>query len=168
MQEMQVQFLGQEDLLDKEVTTRSSILARKIPWGAWWATVHGVAKSQTWLSEDTCTAYSQSGFRFWRRGSQKFDSSGLSGSHLSVAPVCQLHFCRMSYSLYYESTQRKEQVRGLCGWCTWLQSWGSPPRLRQNARVLDPGYLFKAAWLQEGSFILRFSHLMCGDNTCLT
>ena len=32
MQERQVQFLGQEDPLEKEMTTHSSILAREIPW----------------------------------------------------------------------------------------------------------------------------------------
>ena len=34
--------------LGKEMATHSSILAWKIPMdrGAWWATVHGVAKSQ--------------------------------------------------------------------------------------------------------------------------
>ena len=32
MQETQVQFLGQEDLLEKEMATHSSILAREIPW----------------------------------------------------------------------------------------------------------------------------------------
>ena len=32
MQETQVQFLGREDLLEKEMTTHSSILAWKIPW----------------------------------------------------------------------------------------------------------------------------------------
>ena len=55
MQEMRVQFLGQEDPPEKEIATHTSILAWKIPMGrgAWWATVHGVAKSQTrlkWLS----------------------------------------------------------------------------------------------------------------------
>ena len=39
MQETQVQFLGPEDSLKKEMTTNSSILAWKIPWTeAWWAT----------------------------------------------------------------------------------------------------------------------------------
>ena len=44
-----VQSLSQEDPLEKEVATHSSILAWEIPWteGAWWATVHGVAKGQT-------------------------------------------------------------------------------------------------------------------------
>ena len=32
MQEMQVQSLGQEDPLEKEMATHSSILAGKIPW----------------------------------------------------------------------------------------------------------------------------------------
>ena len=32
MQETQVQSLGQEDLLEKEMATHSSILAQRIPW----------------------------------------------------------------------------------------------------------------------------------------
>ena len=38
------------------MATYSSILAWRIPWterGAWWATVHGVAKNQTQLSIHT-------------------------------------------------------------------------------------------------------------------
>ena len=44
--------LEQTHMLEKEMVTHSSILARKIApdRGAWWATVHGVAKSQTRLS----------------------------------------------------------------------------------------------------------------------
>ena len=56
MLKTQVQFLGQEDPLEKEMATHSSTLAWKIPWmdgGASWATVHGVAKTQTRLSEFT-------------------------------------------------------------------------------------------------------------------
>ena len=53
MQETWVQSLDQEDPLEKETATHSSILAWKIPWteGAWRATVHGVAKSRTRLSD---------------------------------------------------------------------------------------------------------------------
>ena len=32
MQETRVQFLGQEDALEKEMATHSNILAWKIPW----------------------------------------------------------------------------------------------------------------------------------------
>ena len=37
--------------LEKEMATHSSILAWRIPMdrGAWWATVHGVAKNRPWL-----------------------------------------------------------------------------------------------------------------------
>ena len=51
--ETQIQSLGQEDPLEKEMTTHSSILAWRIPWteGAWQATVHEVTKNQTWLSD---------------------------------------------------------------------------------------------------------------------
>ena len=55
MWESWVRSLGQEDSLEKETATHSSIHARKIPWilGAWWATIHGVTKSRTQLSEFT-------------------------------------------------------------------------------------------------------------------
>ena len=48
MQETQVQSLGQEDPLEKEMATYSTILAWRIPCGgACWAIVHGVVKSWT-------------------------------------------------------------------------------------------------------------------------
>ena len=52
-------ILGQEDPLEKKMVTHSGILASRIPVdrGAWWATVHGVAKPQTrlkQLSMQTC------------------------------------------------------------------------------------------------------------------
>ena len=46
-----VQSLGQDDLLEKEMATHSSIFAWEILWtGAWQASVHGVAKESdmTW------------------------------------------------------------------------------------------------------------------------
>ena len=47
-----VQSLGWEDPLEESMATHSSILAWRIPMDkeAWWATLHGVAKSQTQLS----------------------------------------------------------------------------------------------------------------------
>ena len=48
-QETRVRSLGQEDLLEKEMATHSSVLAWRIPWteepGG--VMVHGVTKSQT-------------------------------------------------------------------------------------------------------------------------
>jgi len=52
MQDIYVRFLGQEDTLEKEMSTHSSVL----PWensmdrGAWRATVCGVEKSWTQLT----------------------------------------------------------------------------------------------------------------------
>ena len=45
--------LAWEDPLDEGMATHSSILAWRIPMdrGIWWATVHGVAQSLTWLSD---------------------------------------------------------------------------------------------------------------------
>ena len=42
-------ILGQEDPLEEGMATHSSSLAWRIPMdrGAWWATVHGVARSGT-------------------------------------------------------------------------------------------------------------------------
>ena len=46
LQEIQIQSLGWEDPLEKEMATHSSILSWEIPWteGTWRATVHGVIK----------------------------------------------------------------------------------------------------------------------------
>ena len=53
MQETYVRFLGWEDPLEKEMTTHPSILAWRIPWteNPVGGGVHGVAKSQTQLSD---------------------------------------------------------------------------------------------------------------------
>ena len=49
MWETWVQSLGWEDLLEKGMAAHSRILDWRIPIdrGAWWATVHGVAESDT-------------------------------------------------------------------------------------------------------------------------
>ena len=68
--ETRVQSLGWEDPLEKEMTTHSCTLPWKIPWTerllrAWQATVHGVAKSWTPLSDFTLLYfhfYFQQGF----------------------------------------------------------------------------------------------------------
>ena len=52
MWETWVQSLGWEDSLEEGMATHSRILTWRIPMdrGVWWATVHGVAKSRTQLS----------------------------------------------------------------------------------------------------------------------
>ena len=50
MWETQLWSLGQEDPLEKEMATHSSVLENPIDREAWWATVHGVTKSRTLLS----------------------------------------------------------------------------------------------------------------------
>ena len=50
---MQIESLGREDPLEKEMATHCSILAWRIPWAeeAWQAAVHGVTKNQIQLSD---------------------------------------------------------------------------------------------------------------------
>ena len=52
MRETWVQSLDWEDPLEEGMASHFSILAWRIPMGrgAWWATVHGVAKIQTQLN----------------------------------------------------------------------------------------------------------------------
>ena len=47
MQELRVRSLAQEDPLEEEMATHSSIFAWRILMdrGAWWATVHGVKRA---------------------------------------------------------------------------------------------------------------------------
>ena len=47
MQETQVLSLGWEDPLEKDMATQYSYLENSMDRGAWWAIVHGVAKSWT-------------------------------------------------------------------------------------------------------------------------
>ena len=52
MSEMQVRSLGQEDALEKGLTTHSSILSWRIPWTEEpGGLVHGITRSQTRLSD---------------------------------------------------------------------------------------------------------------------
>ena len=54
VQETRVQSLGWEDPLEKEMATQYfqySCLENIMDRGAWWAAVHGVAKSQARLSD---------------------------------------------------------------------------------------------------------------------
>ena len=58
IQETQVQFLGQEDLLEKEIATHSSILAWKIPWMEEPGELHSMASQR--VGHDWVTSLSLS------------------------------------------------------------------------------------------------------------
>ena len=68
MQETWVWFLGGEDPLEEGMATHSSILTWRIPMdkGAWWATVCGAAKSQTWLRTKHSIAHVLHRRRAWQ------------------------------------------------------------------------------------------------------
>ena len=57
-QETQIQSLGQEDPLEKEMATHSSILAWKNPMdgGTWQATAHGLAEVE-WTEQLTLSLF---------------------------------------------------------------------------------------------------------------
>ena len=75
MGETWVQSLGREDTPEKGMATHSSILTWRIPTDrrAWRATVHGVAKSRTRLSDTQCemvplvTKHSRGATSLWAR-----------------------------------------------------------------------------------------------------
>ena len=81
MQETRVQSLGQENPLEKEMATHSSTLGLENPMegGAWWATVHGVAKSRTRLSDFTHSLWFNLSFPYngMQLNSSCFEPQGL-------------------------------------------------------------------------------------------
>ena len=58
---MWISSLGWEDVLEEEMATCSkySCLENSVDRGAWWVTVHGVAKSQARLNDSTPYLYSK-------------------------------------------------------------------------------------------------------------
>ena len=69
MWETWVRSLVQEDPLEKEMAIQSRIPAWEIPWiGAWWATVPGVAESQTQPSVYTLKDHIHSQKKYYVRG----------------------------------------------------------------------------------------------------
>ena len=59
MQKTWTWSLGWGDPLEEGMATHSGILPWRIPMdrGSWWATVHGVAKSPTWLSTEASPTF---------------------------------------------------------------------------------------------------------------
>ena len=85
MQETPVWLLGQEDPLEEDMATHSSILAWRSPMdrGAWQATVHGVAKSQAYLSNQAQNEAHVS--KTW------WDRSALMRSACKPCPIQMVH-----------------------------------------------------------------------------
>ena len=57
MQEIQVQFLGQEDSLEEAIATHSSILAWKIPWTEELGGLQSMGLANSWTG--LCDFHSQ-------------------------------------------------------------------------------------------------------------
>ena len=103
MQEMLVPSLGEENPLEKEMATYSSILALEKPTdrGAWQATVNGVAKSQTQLSTHTNTVITfadsavkskEQWFQYWKPGNveSRKDAGKLMSIHSNLFLLCTM------------------------------------------------------------------------------
>ena len=88
--------LSWEDLLEEGIATHFSILAWRIPMdrGTWWATVHGTAKSQTWLSDHRISkcrceldSYIHLSFSFQIIKCSSWDA-GWHGWEVAAGPTC--------------------------------------------------------------------------------
>ena len=64
-----------EDVLEKDMAPHSSILVWEIPWtGVWWATGHGITKSQIQLSD---SAYPPVMLSLWWRSVEKLGEESI-------------------------------------------------------------------------------------------
>ena len=118
MRETRVRFLGWEDPLEKGNGNprQYSCLENSTDRGAWWATVHEVAKSQTRLSNFTSGSFSTVLQKLTQRCKAtipQFFKKGTSNQHLD---------CR--WSLREQEGLGKTEVSGSCNWverCYWLK-----------------------------------------------
>ena len=108
-----------------------SSLGNPMDRGAWWPTVHGVTKSQTWLSDWTCTHTRNmvmTGILIpagtWTPKSQQpgFPSAGMMGSaHLFLCPFpsastwSQTHWMKRDHSPLEETRDPLSRI-----WCNWM------------------------------------------------
>ena len=138
MWETQVRSLGQEDPLEKEMATQSSILAWRIPGTAepWWASVCGVAQSQTRLKLLSSSSSIQPLPGLWQASSpgpqpllfrvQNSDTPPLPPSHKSenFSPS----MCDSSWKLLFRLTDcfswspfwGSLELLSSPGWWTWI------------------------------------------------
>ena len=103
---MQVQSLGQEDPLEQGMATHSKILLENsMDRGFWWAIVHGVTESQTWLCTQAPLAY------LARINLRRSDS----WPHPTVLHPCFTLTSQMSSTRFFPKTwEQVENVREEC------------------------------------------------------
>ena len=116
-----VRSLSCEDPLEDSMPTSSSILVWRIPMNrrAWQATVHGVAKSQTWLSNSVHT-------------------------HISLIGDC----CASFTSINHGTPRREEAVAGLLRGSRHICIgfiWGGGEAVCWIQRLLSPAW---ALWIR--------------------
>ena len=99
MQEKWVQSLGWEDFLEEKIATQSSYSCLDNPMDrrAWWATVHGVRKSQTqlsnWVSESIPSGH------YWSH-QQKGHLTAMTRRHNPACAVKDCYVLRFSFRSY--------------------------------------------------------------------
>ena len=112
MQETWVQSLDWDDPLEEGMATPSSIFVWRIPMdrGAWWVTLHGVAKSQTRLSDQ---AHAQGVIQIriprWLSGKESSHQAGSVG----LIPGLEIN----------QSILR--EINPDCHWKDWYWIWSS-------------------------------------------
>ena len=110
-----VQSCGWEDPLEEGMATYSSILAWRIPMDrrAWWATVHRVAKSLTWLSD-----HAQHSRTSWPRS----QGDGIKTQFFPISWLDLLQCCfhlQASYCVHDQVTLTASHTWGKKGGLNW-------------------------------------------------
>ena len=152
MQETWIWSLGQEDPLEKEMATHSSILAWKNPMdgGARQSTVHGVAKSRTWLSDFT-TGLGHHDFTAAALGSIPDQGTKIPQSENEVAQSCPTLCDPMDCSLPGSSLHGILQARVLEWVAISFSRGSSQPRDRTRVSWI-PGRHFNLWATREARF----------------
>ena len=142
----QVQSLGREDPLEREMATHSSILAWKNPMdrGAWWAAVHGVAKESGTterLTLVTCRCDSGS----WVE--RLFCI--ILGFSVITKILSKVGGENKDKLMWWEQRLKSQELKNVIASGSWLFS--GTPRRDQHYWHLDyrPKYLILKSWLLE-------------------
>ena len=110
MQKTHVQSLSWEDPLEKEMAIQYSCLENSMDRGAWYATVHGVSKNQTRLSDFTFT-YSSTPQRW-----ESIFIDILGEKKKNVPGVFSLAWCGSSVCLWINHNGQDEGSWSVSNW----------------------------------------------------